>query len=240
MKKGWAVVQTAQGNDTYAPKTLASEVYIDDSHSKTVKQALDEAGATGILPISKGGTGGASEYAARQNLICKSGLTNTKTDWDLEGVTVQFCHPGATIDGAPSAYGLLLNVSRAGEVHQIWMSKPNGALFHRGGNHAGWAGTWTKIIDETADELLNLGTRKKPIPAYADLNNYQSPGSYYAAPDSNASTIANRPCNESFHLVVDYPITYSNYVFQTVYTITNRIFTRTAMAGIGWGSWKER
>lgn len=78
-----------------------------------------------------------------------SNTTNdTTANWKDQGNSVHWYTKPNQITGQPSPYGFLTNWASGGDVHQLWMTQSSGNMFHRGGNSAGWYGTWRTIIDE--------------------------------------------------------------------------------------------
>ena len=64
--------------------------------------------------------------------------------------SVHFYTQTGQLRDQPSQYGFLLNIGASSEVHQLWMTQPNGGLYHRGGNgQSGWSGTWKVILDSS-------------------------------------------------------------------------------------------
>ena len=61
----------------------------------------------------------------------------------------------ATLTDKPNTYGLVLNLTNGlQEVHQLFLSQPNGHIFHRGGNGSGWSGSW-KALHDTGSVLYS-------------------------------------------------------------------------------------
>ena len=75
----------------------------------------------------------------------------------------------------PSTWGMIFNMAMGSDVHQIWCTQPTGALFHRGGNSAGWSGTWREIVDSSnyaqiTGESYTVGSSWKALTPYAGDN----------------------------------------------------------------------
>lgn len=77
--------------------------------------------------------------------------TDTTWNWNNQGnLATTFYNQSNQINGQPSQYGFVLNVSNGpgyAEAHQLWMEQNNGSLFHRGGNGDGMAAAWKKVLD---------------------------------------------------------------------------------------------
>ena len=62
-------------------------------------------------------------------------------------VSANFITTNGQVTGQPTTYGFILTVGWPGsDCHQIWMSQPNGSVYHRGGNSSGWSGTWYRLL----------------------------------------------------------------------------------------------
>ena len=62
-------------------------------------------------------------------------------------MSANFITAAGQVADQPSQYGMILTVGYPGsDSHQIWMSQPNGRMYHRGGNSSGWVGTWRRIL----------------------------------------------------------------------------------------------
>lgn len=74
---------------------------------------------------------------------------DTTSNWGAQKNSVHNYMTADLLNGQPSTYGLMLNMSNGStEVAQIWHEQPGGNLYHRGGNHSGF-GEWKKILDST-------------------------------------------------------------------------------------------
>ena len=125
-------------------------------------------GVTGILPIANGGTGGTTKAAAWSNLIpfytspWSTQAEDTGNNWAALGnSSVTWWPDSATgIYGKPSSWGLVFTVSASSagsqEMHQLWFSQANGAIYHRGGNGSTatsmQANSWAKLW-QTGDSV---------------------------------------------------------------------------------------
>ena len=77
---------------------------------------------------------------------------DTTANWGALNTSLYFyTNTGQLID-QPSQWGYVLNLGQGSEVHQLWMEQASGSLWHRGGNGAGWNGSWRRMLDSS-----NLG-----------------------------------------------------------------------------------
>lgn len=89
-----------------------------------------------------------------------SGDSDTVAIWGAKGVCYCFYSQTGLLIDQPSQWGLLLSFSTGGaEVHQFWLTQSSGSIWHRGGNSLGWAGTWKRIYDSTAGEVVISSTQ---------------------------------------------------------------------------------
>lgn len=85
------------------------------------------------------------------NPITSTGA-DTTANWGALNTSLYFyTNTGQLID-QPSQWGYVLNLGQGAEVHQLWMEQASGSLWHRGGNGAGWNGSWRRMLDSS-----NLG-----------------------------------------------------------------------------------
>ena len=78
---------------------------------------------------------------------------DTTTNWGNKGTCVCFYSTSGCLIDQPSQYGILVSFSHGAEVHQIWMTQTSGKVYHRGGNTAGWSGTWINMVDANCFSL---------------------------------------------------------------------------------------
>lgn len=104
-------------------------------------------------------------------------ISDTVTTWGEQLNSVHFINNESTqiVTDNPSTWGMIFNMTTNSEVHQIWCTQPTGALFHRGGNSAGWSGTWREIVDSSnyakiTGESYTVGSSWKAITPYAGDN----------------------------------------------------------------------
>lgn len=104
-------------------------------------------------------------------------MSDTVTTWGEQLNSVHFINNDSTqiVTDNPSTWGMIFNMTTNSEVHQIWCTQPTGALFHRGGNSAGWSGTWREIVDSSnyaqiTGESYTVGSNWKALTPYAGDN----------------------------------------------------------------------
>ena len=72
---------------------------------------------------------------------------DTPLNFAQHSVSAYFITTSGQVTDQPSTYGMLLNVGWPGsDCHQIWMNQPGGRIYQRGGNSAGWSGSWHRIL----------------------------------------------------------------------------------------------
>lgn len=64
-----------------------------------------------------------------------------------EGVHLYLQTPGGQLKNAPSEYGLMLSMKHNDELTQLWFTQASGTTYRRGGNHLGWASSWTPLSE---------------------------------------------------------------------------------------------
>lgn len=103
--------------------------------------------------------------------------SDTVTTWGEQLNSVHFINNESSqiVTDNPSTWGMIFNMTTNSEVHQIWCTQPTGALFHRGGNSAGWSGTWREIVDSSnyakiTGESYTVGSSWKALTPYAGDN----------------------------------------------------------------------
>ena len=79
---------------------------------------------------------------------------DTVNNWTAQGTSAHFYETAGCLLDQPSTWGFLFNFAKLGELHQLWLSQPDGPVYHRGGNWSGWGSTsWKKILDSTDGKL---------------------------------------------------------------------------------------
>ena len=54
------------------------------------------------------------------------------------------------LNDQPTQYGFLISYAAGGaEAVHIWITRPSGVMYVRGGNKNGWSGTWKKLFDDS-------------------------------------------------------------------------------------------
>ena len=104
-------------------------------------------------------------------------MSDTVTTWGEQLNSVHFINNESSqiVTDNPSTWGMILNMAMGSDVHQIWCTQPTGALFHRGGNSAGWSGTWREIVDSSnyakiTGASYTIGSSWKALTPYAGDN----------------------------------------------------------------------
>lgn len=80
------------------------------------------------------------------NTITSTG-TDTTSNWGSKNIGVHWYTNAGQLINQPSQWGYLWNIGMGAEVHQLWMEQSSGSVWHRGGNGAGWNGSWRRILD---------------------------------------------------------------------------------------------
>lgn len=91
------------------------------------------------------------------NPITSTGA-DTTANWGALNTSLYFYTNTGQLINQPSQWGYILNLGQGSEVHQIWMEQASGSIWHRGGNGAGWSGTWRRMLDSS--NLGNYFTRR--------------------------------------------------------------------------------
>lgn len=104
-------------------------------------------------------------------------MSDTVTTWGEQLNSVHFINNESSqiVTDNPSTWGMIFNMATGSDIHQIWCTQPTGALFHRGGNSAGWSGTWREIMDvsnyaQITGESYTVGSSWKALTPYAGDN----------------------------------------------------------------------
>ena len=72
--------------------------------------------------------------------------TDTVVNWASKGSVIWWIDKLNQIKDQPAQYGIILNLKvKDNEVRQLWFTQADGGIYERGGNYAGWAGTWRKL-----------------------------------------------------------------------------------------------
>ena len=83
-----------------------------------------------------------------------SSESDTVSNWTSELVSWHYYNNTGTLASKPTTYGILQNMGKGSNTHQLWFGIPNGAIYHRSGNTNGWAGdsgdgSWKTILDSS-------------------------------------------------------------------------------------------
>lgn len=98
----------------------------------------------------------------------------------------------------------------------------------------------TSNIQDQFESTYKLTSAGTGITSSADLNNYMTPGIYYATV-SVAASLSNCPTGIGFKMVVEYGYTASTRIIQTLYTgIAEGDVYRRFYAGSAWGTWRRQ
>lgn len=109
---------------------------------------------SGVLPISRGGTGGADRKSAMSGLAYLGGnvtggkANDTRAFWEGKGTGYAWFSSGNQINSQPSTYGYLITICSGSEIHQEWWTQSTGTHYYRGVNSSATAmPAWTRIYD---------------------------------------------------------------------------------------------
>lgn len=83
--------------------------------------------------------------------VVTSTANDTTSNWANMGCICNFNTLQNQLNGQPSQYGLIFSMGTPIDVHQIWMTQASGSVYHRGGNSAGWNGSWSRFLTVTED-----------------------------------------------------------------------------------------
>lgn len=83
--------------------------------------------------------------------VVTSIANDTTSNWANMGCMCSFNTQPNQLNGQPSQYGLIFSMGTPIDVHQIWMTQANGSIYHRGGNSAGWNGSWSRFLTANED-----------------------------------------------------------------------------------------
>lgn len=123
--------------------------YAPTSHNHSASQVT-----SGVLPISRGGTGGADRKSAMSGLAYLGGnvtggkANDTRAFWEGKGTGYAWFSGGNQINSQPSTYGYLITICSGSEIHQEWWTQSTGTHYYRGVNSSATAmPAWTRIYD---------------------------------------------------------------------------------------------
>jgi hypothetical protein len=194
-------------------------------------------GSSGPAAVADGGTGATDAAGARVNL--GSAASSHASDTGANGVASAALYGHAM---ASSLLPLAAGVASAGEDNGKYAREKH--VHPAQTDVTGNAGTASKLatprlingmaFDGGAD--INFGALAPvEIPTSADLNDYTTPGMYFAQFDSVAQTLANTPTSIAFFLLVGKHKGASQQV--TEYAPSNpKVYMRNYTSGT-WGAW---
>ena len=83
-----------------------------------------------------------------ENPVAVSSSADAADIWQGKGLLALSMGPGEMLN-QPTYQGLLLCLSpkEGGQAHLLWMSQPDGSLYHRGCDADGWGSGWREVID---------------------------------------------------------------------------------------------
>lgn len=109
---------------------------------------------SGVLPISRGGTGGADRKSAMSGLaylgdnVTGGKANDTRAFWEGKGTGYALFSGDNQINSQPSTYGYLITICYGSEIHQEWWTQSTGTHYYRGVNSSATAmPAWTRIYD---------------------------------------------------------------------------------------------
>lgn len=184
-----SVEQTTGGNwDT--ENSYQIRVYVSDSGGTTYSSTATLASMAYVIDFKSGGTGVAfgkvAEYdntfevnfdvRLNNGFNSKSQTISSTSDdttekWCNERNSVHFYYTSGLLNGQPSTYGHLLNMTNNYEISQIWCDYSNRKLYYRGGNSSGWFGWKQVFTDGTTADTLYLTNWYRSIGSTGWYNN---------------------------------------------------------------------
>lgn len=133
------------------------------------------------------------------------GNPNTWTKIDPNGQRFIVTIPGSLTDGNPNFP--VIDLERTDNWQHLWELKASGDMTVRGNPvwHAGNDGSGSGLDADLLDGKHASGFLEQPIrlPANTNLNSIMTPGMYYTPSDADAKTMANRPTDYAFSLLVE-------------------------------------
>ena len=132
---------------------------------------------------------------------------DTPLNFAQHGVSANFITQLKQVTDQPSQYGMILTVGSPGsDCHQIWMTQATGPILHRGGNSAGWSGSWRRILtdaepletsyyDPNLSMISNTSTAALKFTGGTDWGILKGPNSLAIANDHNIKFRFQDNCN---------------------------------------------
>ena len=110
-------------------------------------------GVTSSIQVQLNGKASSSHTHTTYNLYgvdtVKSKTNDTTSTWKNYLNSVHFYETKWLINDQPSDYGFLVNYASGYDIHQLWLEQSSGKILHRGGNSAGWSGSWITLLDSS-------------------------------------------------------------------------------------------
>lgn len=94
---------------------------------------------------------------------------------------------------------------------------------------------WVRFFNSESDTFFNLSLGTE-IASGSNLNNYDTPGSYYVASGSVAANITNSPISNMGYKLIIFSLNASSYIMQMVFAYNGQIMRRTYNQN-GWSNW---
>lgn len=202
------------------------------------------AGDTMVGPLGVNFESGITSGIGSHN-IKGTGSTNVvgkgfKIDWDTD-----FGFVGLVDKGADRKDMVFANEQTGdnfvfmSQGMEIMALKPASKTLEIDGNtvwHAGNDGSGSGLDADKVDGKDKVVGYEVRIPAGANLNNYTEPGMYYCPSNADAKTIANRPTDNAFSLLVEQHAGVKQTLTEYLPTDTARVWFRNYYNGT-WGPW---
>lgn len=118
-----------------------------------------------------------TEILKKSNNTISSTTNDTTSNWGVQNNSVHFYNTVGLLNGQPSQYGFLVNITNGvNEVHQLWCHAPGNSIYHRGGNSAGWNNSWKTLVDSANyGTVLNNGSiGNLSIPTHLSVGGYNN------------------------------------------------------------------
>ena len=111
--------------------------------------------------------------------------TDTVVNWASKDSVIWWIDKLNQIKDQPAQYGIILNLKvKDNEVRQLWFTQAGGGIYERGGNYAGWAGTWRKLaLSSEIPSISGCATTTN------DRDAYRATHIPTSQPDSNVGAI---------------------------------------------------
>lgn len=160
-------------NITPASIGAATSGHTHSQYSPTSHNHSADNITSGVLPISRGGTGGADRKGAMNGLaylganITGGKANDTRAFWEARGTGYAFIGLASQINYQPNQWGWLINVTVNSEIHQEWWTQGgHGHYYRKANSNTTTMPEWTRIYDsEAIIPIVNGGT---------GANNYQT------------------------------------------------------------------